>query len=69
MPMLPEPLEVAMKVEGVKPASTWMLPAPLVACTFGGCLMHFVQPAALPAHLERRPAGLSWSWCFGQHIV
>ena len=43
MPMSPEPPEVAVKVEGVKPASTWMVPAPSVTtCTTA----HFLFRAA-----------------------
>ena len=62
MPMSPEPPELAVKVEGVKPASTWMVPAPAVATckasqVLEGCLKDLWHLAALPPHIRWRPAG------------
>ena len=59
MPMPPEPPEVAVKVEGVKPASTWIVPAPLVAtCNAATAMLLFSDSCGPP----ERPFGI-WLHC------
>ena len=65
-PMSPDTPEVAVKEEGVKPASTWMVPAPLVTtCATAqvreGCLTDLRHLAPLPPHNRWRPMVATWT--------